>query len=56
MKIRKYNKGDIVRFQGQKWTVCKGGRSNPSTKSFEYKICRGAWKCHIAGNRLSDFD
>lgn len=52
---RKYSKGDAVKYRGKKWTICKGGRSNPTTKSYEYKISRGAWKEHVAGNCLAEF-
>ncbi len=52
---RKFSKGDAVKYRGKKWTICKGGRSNPTTKSYEYKISRGAWKEHVAGNRLTVF-
>jgi len=55
-KRRKFTKGDSVKYRGQKWTVCKGGRSNPNTKSYEYKLSRGAWKKHVAGNCLEKFE
>ena len=52
---RKFSKGDSVKFRGKKWTICKGGRTNRNTKSYEYKIYRGSWKEHVAGNRLTAF-
>ena len=54
-KNRKFTKGDSVKYLGKKWTVCKGGRSDSSKKSYLYKISRGAWKRHVAGNCLSSF-
>jgi hypothetical protein len=55
-KRRKFSKGDAVKYRGQKWTICKGGRSNPSAKTYEYKISRGAWKRHVAGRSLTKFE
>jgi len=53
---RKFGKGDDVSYKGQRWVVCEGGESNPSTKSFKYKIARGAWKRHVAGNCLKSYN
>ena len=53
---RKFTKGDSVTYKGQKWTICKGGMTSPTKKSYLYKIARGAWKKHVAGNRLSTFE
>ena len=55
-KRRKFTKGDSVTYRGKKWTVCKGGRSNPKKKSYEYKIYRGAWKEYVGGNCLTPFE
>lgn len=55
-KRRKFTKGDAVQYRGKKWVVCKGGKSSPTTKSYLYKICRGSWKEHVAGNRLESFE
>lgn len=54
-KSRKFSKGDSVKFQGKRWVVCEGGETDQNTKSYNYKISRGAWKRHIAGNRLATF-
>lgn len=54
-KRRRFSKGDNVQFRGQRWVVCEGGFSDPVSKSYKYKISRGAWKKEIAGNRLSVF-
>jgi len=53
---RKYSKGDDVSYKGKRWVICEGGQSNSKTKSYEYKISRGAWKRHVAGNCLSKFN
>jgi hypothetical protein len=52
---RKYSKGDEVQFQGKRWIVCEGGMTDSAKKSYMYKISRGSWKKHIAGNCLKPF-
>jgi hypothetical protein len=47
---RKFTRGNKVVYRGKTWTVCEGGISSPETKSHLYKIARGAWKQHVAGN------
>ena len=54
--LRKFTKGDSVKYRGQKWTICKGGMTSPTKKSYLYKISRGSWKRHVAGNRLETFE
>jgi len=51
---RKYSKGDSVNYCGKRWIVCEGGESSPDTKSYKYKIARGAWKRKVAGNCLTE--
>jgi hypothetical protein len=47
---RKFNRGNRVEYKGKQWVVCEGGFSSPETKSYVYKIARGAWKKHVSGN------
>lgn len=49
---RKFTKGDKTMFQGKEFVVCEGGMTDPESKSYLYKISRGAWKRLVAGNRL----
>lgn len=53
---RKFSKGDGALYKGKRWVVCEGGKSNPRTKSYEYKISRGAWKKYVAGNCLQPLE
>ena len=53
---RKFSKGNAVSYKGQRWVVCEGGETCQSTKSYKYKIARGAWKRHVAGNCLKSYN
>ena len=52
-RTRRFNKGHKVMYRNQEWTICEGGTSCPTKKSYLYKIARGAWKREVAGNCLS---
>lgn len=49
----KYLKGQKVKYRGMEWTVCSGGMSDPTKKVRLYKLSRGAWKRHVAGNCIT---
>jgi len=53
MKNRKWNIGDTVIHRSMRWTVCRGGVSDPAKKVYRYKLARGAWKQLVAGNCIT---
>jgi hypothetical protein len=49
----KYTKGQKVTYLKKLWTVCQGGYSDKKSKVYMYKLCRGATKMLVAGNKLN---
>lgn len=52
-RVRKLSEGQKVTYKKQQWTVCKGGRSDPMTQSYQYHLSRGAWHEMVRGNCIT---
>lgn len=51
---RKVREGQKVKYCGKPWMVCRGGQSDPKTKSYMYHLMRGSLHRMVRGNCIQE--